>query len=497
MKARDRRREMLLDELRRLHRAEPAPPELRRWLLARAERDADGPGALRRALRPVPLGAREGLLAAAARPRFALGALALLALLAFGFALRSTSNGGLGGEVGSRAASPELALGPEPRAGASGGQPPAARRGAGEDRAPFDDAAEADELTAAMAERARPCPLAAIPRGAVLMPQHSGLPGFTAHTFEQMTPSCGPITRRYLELVPSGLARRSSAPVVILLHDAGEAAETLHSQKSGLNFEDLARRNAIVLIYANAAPGLATSVGLADSGAWQTDPRTHGEVDDEEYLLRIVTDLGARDIIGGSNDVFLVGYGDGAAMALDAAVRSSGVFAGVAAFAPSDPTLAAPARPRASGRLSRVMLVLEVPPRGTADAWFSTMPVLAQRWAAVLGLEPKVVGRKWNFGDPKKPTGSLAQFDVSLPATGSFGVRVYITEGIVEAPPNAFQAWDFLTGVDGADASAPDDSPELPLEDAFDEDEARTVRPSVMMGEDAVTAPPPGQRPAP
>jgi pimeloyl-ACP methyl ester carboxylesterase len=287
---------------------------------------------------------------------------------------------------------------------------------------------------------------------------------------------------------------------VILLHDAGEAAETLHAQKSRLDFEGIAQRNDIVLVYANAAPGLATSVDVADSGAWQTDRRTHGEVDDVDYLRRVVEELGTRDIIDGSNDVFLVGHGDGAAMALDAAVQSPGLYAGVAAFAPSNLAFIEPARARASARLSRVMIVVEVPSRGTAEGWRLSMPMFARRWAAALGLEPRVSGRIWNFGNPRQPTGTLEQFDVSLPATGSYGVRIYVAEGAVDAP-DALHAWHYLTGVDAADVSVSDDLPELPSmpilpdghsvlpEDAEEAEGAGAFDENVVFDEDVVRMP--------
>lgn len=469
---RDRRREALLDELRRLHRAEAAPEELRQRLLERAEPRPFSPGGSNggrwRAARGVPRG-------------LALGALALVAL---GVGLRSASSGWLGGGAGT-AAPPEIALGPEPRGSAPLRAEPPAR----------------EAVSLLDGKPSRPCPLAAIPPGAVRMPQHSGLPGFTAHTFEQTLPSCGPIMRRYLELIPPGLARRTRAPVVILLHDAGEAAETLHVKKSRQNFEDIAQRNEIVLVYANAAPGLATSVDVADSGAWQTDRRTHGEIDDEDYLRRVVEDLGTRDVIDGSNDVFLVGFGDGAAMALDAAVRSPGLYAGVAAFAPSNLAFVEPARPRASARLSRVLIVVEVPSRGTAEGWRLSMPMFARRWAAALGLEQKVVGRSWSFGNPSQRAGTLERFDVSLPATGSPGVRMYVVDGVIERPLIALHAWDYLTGVDGAEASVPDDLPDLPSmpilpdghsvlpEDAEEAEGAGGLEENVVFDEDVVRMP--------
>jgi len=505
MHDRDLRRRALLDELRRLHRAEPAPAELRQRLLARSEEAAVAPGALRRALGPAVLAARAGWLARGVPLRFALGAM----VLAVGVALRSGSSGWLGGEADIASPPPEIALGPEPRGSAptvsSPASPvsPSVPGDARESAAPVEPPTR-ESVLLLDGKPSRPCPLAAMPRGAVLMPQKSGAPGFTARTFEQRTPSCGPITRRYLEQLPPGLPRRANAPVLILLHDAGEAAETMHAQKSRLNFEDIAQRNGIILIYANAAPGLATSVALADSGAWQTDRRTHLEIDDEDYLRRIVEDLSARDIIGGSSDIFLVGYGDGAAMALDAAVRRPGLYVGVAAFAPSNLAFTEPARPRASAILSRVMIVVDMPSRATDEAWHLGMPMFARRWAAALGLEQKVAFRTWNFGDPKQAVGTVQQFDVSVPATGSSGVRIYVLDGVVKTRPSALQTWDYLTGIEGADAEVPNDLPErsfVPVipdyNSVLPEDAEGAGYPSVVLDGEVVSGAPPGQHPAP
>jgi hypothetical protein len=78
------------------------------------------------------------------------------------------------------------------------------------------------------------------------------------------------------------------------------------------------------------------------------------------------------------------------------------------------------------------------------------------------------MARSWTFGDPDKPSGTLRRLDVALPATGSSGVRIYVLDGAVETPPNAVHAWDFLTGIDGADPDAPEGLPELPALSARD-----------------------------
>jgi len=522
---RDRRREELLDELRRSHRAEPAPDGLRQRLIEQAGRRPLGLGSAQRMLRPARLDATAGRLATLmarhgsraasldelGRPRVLPGALTLLGgavalLLGVAVALRVT--GGTGDETftaGEGDAASPLALGPEPRSSASRSSPagqPAPVHAPGDDRAGLD-----------RAQGPRTCPLAQVPRYAVLMPRKGGAPGLTVHTFEQQTFTCGPLTRRYLMQLPPGHQARSNAPVLIVLHDAGESAETMLARRDRLDFSGIAREKGAIVIYANAAPGSATSVGVADSGAWQTDPRTHQEVDDADYLSGILTDLGVQHVIDGHNDVFLVGYGDGAAMALDAAARRPG-YVGVAAFAPTNLALVAPDL-RVGSRLSRVMLVYRLPrliqePARSGDAWSASMPMVARRWGTALGVEQKVIARSWKFGAPQQPLGSLEQYDVALPATGSAAVRVYVLDGAVERAPGALHAWDFLTGVEGADPEVPDSLPDLPVEPLFADGESVLPSdadgyeyPSLVLPQDVVPAPPRGAddghegRPAP
>ncbi|HTV18612.1 MAG TPA: hypothetical protein VMG12_08080 [Polyangiaceae bacterium] len=437
-----RQRQALLDELRRQHRAEPAPEALRRRLLERAERGEEGFRAVPREQR-LDWRSLSRWFGGVERPRVALGAVAALGVAV---ALRWGWSASLSERAGTIASAPELAVGPEPRGAPAPHAEPAA---------PSLSTDESGVLARGMSVRMQPCPLTELPPGAVIMPQKLGAPGLMVSTFEQQTLSCGPITRRYLQQRLPVLPKRTHAPVLILLHDAGESAELMFARE-GFDYERIARESGALLIYANAAPGAATNPSVANSGSWHTDPRTSLQVDDEDYLRGIIADLTVQHVIDGENDVYLIGYGEGGAMALQAAARRAG-YPGVAAFSPSNRASIEPSPERIGGRLTRVMLVLD-----SSSPWRTGMPRVARRWASALGLQPKVVGRVRKFGDAEEPLGVLQQLDASLPATGSPGVRLYLVAGAVERPPTARLAWEFLTGADGA--QTPDDLPELAID---------------------------------
>lgn len=224
-------------------------------------------------------------------------------------------------------------------------------------------------------------------------PAHLELPkeaGFEAGVFEIAT-DCGPLTRRYVVRVPAGDA--SSAPVLIVLHDAGEYAEYAPIATRWW-FEDVTLRERAVLVYGNAGTGTSTGAqGWENAGVWQTDETAHPAVDDVEYLRRVVDDLRARRGLAKSGEVFLAGYGSGAVMALTAAARHPERYSGVAAFLPTRPP-----RPQELGALAR-----QTPAKRRLRSVFVVLPAvsagkredpsaLAWKWAAALGSEPGRVG---------------------------------------------------------------------------------------------------------
>jgi pimeloyl-ACP methyl ester carboxylesterase len=86
------------------------------------------------------------------------------------------------------------------------------------------------------------------------------------------------------------------------------------------------------VVYAKAMQEPRPSTPDIIVGGWQTDAGAHPQVDDEAYLDRIVLDLARRGVIGGGNEVWLVGAGSGAVMALSAAAHHPERYAGVAAL---------------------------------------------------------------------------------------------------------------------------------------------------------------------
>jgi predicted esterase len=479
------RRQALLDELRGLHRRERAPAALRQRVVERFVAPARGrprlstwPGWawIRGAFAPQVV---ESPLRSAA---LALAALVLVASVGGPLAPRLASGWSLFGGSSSSSSgvpagdAPVLTVGPEPSGEsrrALGGNDPATAAGApGLHDEPLigEPGGRASELAQHLQ-----CPIFEVPSGARIAALETDLDsdasGLAPHTFDMETFSCGPIVRRYLELVPLGLGSKSRAPVLIVLHDAGGSAEQARVD-TRWTFDDVARREGFILVYANAAPGFATNTQIGNSRSWQGEPRTHPEVDDEEYLQRIVTDLVLRDVIDGNNDVYLAGIGRGAKLALKAAARQPRAYAGVAAFMPPEaqtieaPTLEQPAR------LTRVFLVLDA--KSCLD---ETVRALAHRWSRALGISAVLRQRFWTVTSGAAPRSSVMQVDAAMPASGSAAVRLLVVDGPVDpfpVPPagrrpepdaqpsrpravdGARDAWAFLSGADRVEPMAPD-----------------------------------------
>jgi predicted esterase len=522
----EEKRAALLEDLRRSHRDERAPAKLRQQVLERLDEAGERHHALhrggpRRLSRAAARGvssllARAGSPSesrlAARRPAWlTLPSLALIVLsfAALPFVLRSSDL-------------PGFALGPEPHAELRPAQAPSRARGARDPQ--------------------RPCPLRAMPEGATIMPRvtdeidqrHFGV---MVHAFDMQMPSCGTITRRYLTLMPGVRKPRATVPVLVVLHDTGQSAETMRVNETHWHLDELVKREAFILVYANAAPGASTRVDVANSGGWATDGRTHPEIEDDVYLERIVSDLVARELIDGTNDVFLLGYGGGATMALDVAARHPSAYAGVAAFKPRGLQDIAPPVRRGAQKLARVLFVLSEPSRLARESGLQVLvPALARQWGQGLGISRAPLQRRWQLGTSSASIASVRQLDVATPASGSAAVRVLVLDPALdpfpvapvgprgrrdEAPPlfdGARQAWAFLSGVEGADPSVPslnpsdvlaseplfvdgdsssvqDTLPEDTLTDhTLAEDADRYDVPSVVLEEDVVKATRPGSR---
>lgn len=317
----------------------------------------------------------------------------------------------------------------------------------------------------------RRCPSFEVPSGAFIAPDSSrGMDsvGVKLHSFDMATPPCENLRRRFLFSVPPGLEPRTRAPVLIVLHDRGQSAEAMHVEQTYWHFEELARRAGLVLVYANAAPGPGTNVKVPNSGGWQTDPDAHPQVDDQEYLRLIMRELRTRGVVAGENDLYLLGVGSGADMALTAAARQPNVYAGVAAFYPRAAGNVEPPRPSQRGRLSRVLFV----ERRTRDEdWLDQrVQAVANRWALGVGL-PQPLLRSMRVDAlppaPEKgrrkseatPASTIQRWDIASHASAGPGVRVLVLEqraGLLPVQPGApgafdgaREAWAFLSGADG------------------------------------------------
>ena len=379
------------EPLRRDHRHERAPTPLRERLLERldvVERLASETPARPRRLGSArwspPLG-------------FGLAAAALLALLW----IRLPTSGSLSSRQ----------LGPEPIAEATRTRP--------------EPRLAADTPTAPP----RPCPLEELLGGLApdaladtpRPPPDADRLGLSWRTVRLPTPSCGPLPRHFLQLVPPGTPPVYRGPVVILLPGMG-SPESL-AIETRWYFEGLAREKQAVTVYAKALQEPRPSTPNVLVGGWQTDAGAHPQVDDEEYLDRIILDLSRRGIIGGGNDVWLVGKGSGAVMALAAAARHPERYTGVAALSP--PRLDAPPReglsgPRMGRRLARALFMIEGRPEQVFGGELETR---AKQWALALGVPPS---RARAVASPRVP--GLRQIDIGTTDSGAPGVRILTLE---------------------------------------------------------------------
>jgi len=344
----------LLAELREVHLSDRASAELERSVLAR--------------LLPARGGVRGFVASLGARVRASLGwqsssragsGRAGSSRIVLGAALGMTAIGAL--YLGSQALSIRASrqLGPEPRRGATGD-----------------------------ARQAAPCPLDALPPGFAYEPNQMDpelvRAGLQLDTFAMPIPGCPELVRRTLSYVPHGLL---SGPVVIVLHDGGSSAEGVRAQRAQRSFEALEQP---IVVYASAAPAAGRP---PDSGLWQTEPGAHRAIDDFAYLARIVERLDARGLLyqrkNSGPDVYLVGYGSGAQLALEAAARHPERYAGVAAILPNEVNRTRPPPRRADTRLARLMFVSQPgPPLNEA---------VFQEWNGALGLPHS------GMGQPSKP----------------------------------------------------------------------------------------------
>jgi pimeloyl-ACP methyl ester carboxylesterase len=162
------------------------------------------------------------------------------------------------------------------------------------------------------------------------------------------------------------------------------------------SFEEQAEMDGFIVVYANAAPSEGR---FPNSGFWQTDAGANRAIDDFAYLARVVERLGEHWRIepgGPGLDVYLVGYGSGGQLALEAAAQHPERYVGVAAILPDKVNRSRPPLRRADTRLSRLLFVtLQEHHPGTRGAiqgegrYWPGAPLDAARldeWKGTIGL---------------------------------------------------------------------------------------------------------------
>jgi len=234
------------------------------------------------------------------------------------------------------------------------------------------------------------CPRDQLPAGISYDPTETpklgGAAGLSLFTFEQQTPDCGPLVRRYLTYVPKTLRAPSGAPVLLLLPGTSSDAESMHEFMTGRRFVELAERDGFVVVYANAAPGDTTVRERPNGGRFSLDASDKSQVDDVEYLRLIIDDLVERGLVRGDNPLYLAGHSIGGGLALQAAMQNPESYRGVAAIMPFSGV--PPDAPQASAKyaLERVFLAFTRDDPDLPTGYHASLAALAGKWAAALGI---------------------------------------------------------------------------------------------------------------
>ncbi len=253
----------------------------------------------------------------------------------------------------------------------------------------LDDIAFVPRTTGQAATCAPLCPADELPIGITPTPDVTSLDpastGVRLYTFDQATPDCGAITRRYLAYVPSALPAPTAAPIVMVLHGSSADAENMRFITQS-RFEALADRDGFVVVYGNSAPSAATVPERPNGGAFRKTTGAATEVDDVAYLDLVVQDLVARGIVTGTNSVFLAGISDGGGLAYIAGANEPERYLGLALIAPfpgatPTPPVAAPA-----SIIRRVLLTYSLTDPGMPAGYPSKLVPLGAAWAQAIGL---------------------------------------------------------------------------------------------------------------
>jgi polyhydroxybutyrate depolymerase len=241
-----------------------------------------------------------------------------------------------------------------------------------------------------------PCPLEAAPRTAKLDPSFTTATltqELTLHNFEQSTKLCGKLIRRYLSYVPKRLTRGFSGPVLMMLHGSGANAESSVAFMARNRFNELAARDGFVMVYGNAAPSAFSdpSPGFANTGTWRQGFYDDGQVDDVDYLGRVLDDLHTRQVISGNNPVYLTGISNGGGMVLTAARRQPQRFRAIAPVMPFDGARPEPVPNLRDTNLRRVLFVYSAADPGLPADYNQILSTLPAVWSRALGIRESAI----------------------------------------------------------------------------------------------------------
>ena len=173
--------------------------------------------------------------------------------------------------------------------------------------------------------------------------------------------------------------------MLIMLHGSGGNAESARTFHAHNRFDALAERDGFIAVYGNAAPGSHTSPdpGFPNTGIWHQAIFDDGQIDDVEYLTKVIADLAARDVINGKNPVLLTGISNGGGMVLEAVRRLPDYFRGVAAFMPYDGEQPKPVPPTG---IKRLLFAYGINDPGMSDGYHEILAKQPALWAAAMGL---------------------------------------------------------------------------------------------------------------
>lgn len=262
--------------------------------------------------------------------------------------------------------------------------------------------------------------------------------GAALYTFEQTTPHCGMISRRYIAFVPKGLKANSDAPLVLVFHGHGGSAESQRDFQMHGRLDQLAQRDGFIAVYANAAPGEASTADLPNSGAWRQSVNDDGQVDDFAYIDLLLGDLKTRGVTSGENPLHLIGHSNGGGLVYEAATRNPNRYAGVAAmmpFAGFEPP--APPKQLAESSLRRLFFGYAPGDPGLPPDYTAVLEPLWPAWARAAGLPELVVKRplEKQLPNPVDEGADYAGTEAVLQATMSSSV----TQLDYAAPESAVQ----------------------------------------------------------